>query len=956
MSFYRSLFGRALVVSLGLVLVACGSDESEEVANVTIGVSPNDQRTYSATTLSNGLKVVLVSDAETEKSAAALSVGVGAFSDPMNFQGMAHYLEHMLFIGSESFPEPDGYMTFAAENGGTSNAYTAPEITNYMISIENEAFPEALHRLSEFFISPILDPEYIQKEKNAVNAEWSMRRESESRAIYRLQRSLIGDHPANRFNTGNLETLADKPGRELHPATVEFFEDYYSANIMALALISPLPIDEMSVLAEQYFSKIPNKKVDRPEVETPINIAEVAGKRIHFKPQQDLRELRLSFIIENNSSEWRNKPNDYLGYVIGSEMANTPASVLKSMGLISGLSARSDESLYGNYGSFDINVELTPQGMKNREEIVSVILGYIEFLRREGIDDRYAGEYKQSLDNRFRFLEKFDDFSYVASLAASMQEYPLENIIDARYRFDGFDQAGVDTVLEQLTLDRLNIWYISQEEPVDTELEFYVAPHSVEPLPAIDLTEALARVESLNLQMPRNNTLLPENFDLKETVAVPSAIEVDDNVTFWLRGSEDFASLPRGFTRIQVNTDVALESPENAVLLRLWKSLYDLKTEALRNEASIAGMSLWVSTGNGLSMTLSGFTDKQPELLARALADLRVEPTDIEFSQALERYLRGLENSKRSFPYTQFGPSMSTLAREGRYSDTTLARAASGVTPKALTSLIDEVLANSHVRGAFFGNYDRDDVAAAYAALDSVVDADDRASYVRSGVYEPQPGTTLVYNKSLPVEDLGMMYAFAASDASELNQAHAIVLSRHLRVRAFETLRTEEQLGYAAGGGSMTLDKHPMVTFYIQTPVKGPQDMLDRFDAYRGEYEVELAELTPDSFEKFKAGVLTAYTEPPKNLSDEAGPFVGDWADENYDFDTRDKLISAIEAVTLESLQSFYLDTVMAESPSRILIQLKGKRYADEPFAAIEGATVIENVEAFHQRMPMQRR
>lgn len=73
MSFYRSLFGRALVVSLGLVLVACGSDESEEVANVTIGVSPNDQRTYSATTLSNGLKVVLVSDAETEKSAAALS-------------------------------------------------------------------------------------------------------------------------------------------------------------------------------------------------------------------------------------------------------------------------------------------------------------------------------------------------------------------------------------------------------------------------------------------------------------------------------------------------------------------------------------------------------------------------------------------------------------------------------------------------------------------------------------------------------------------------------------------------------------------------------------------------------------------------------------------------------------------------------------------------------------------
>ena len=71
MSFYRSLLGRSLVLSLGLILVACGSDEPEELTNVTIGVSPNDQRAYSATTLSNGLKVVLVSDAETEKSAAA---------------------------------------------------------------------------------------------------------------------------------------------------------------------------------------------------------------------------------------------------------------------------------------------------------------------------------------------------------------------------------------------------------------------------------------------------------------------------------------------------------------------------------------------------------------------------------------------------------------------------------------------------------------------------------------------------------------------------------------------------------------------------------------------------------------------------------------------------------------------------------------------------------------------
>ncbi|MDG1032720.1 MAG: insulinase family protein, partial [Luminiphilus sp.] len=251
---------------LAAFLMACGGSVQDPTAPAVINKSPNDERTYAAVTLDNGLQVLMVSDQETEKSAAALSVGVGAFSDPMDFQGMAHYLEHMLFMGSESFPEPDGYMNFAAENGGSSNAYTSSEITNYMITIENSAFAEALHRLSEFFAAPILDPDYIQKEKNAVNAEWSMRRESEGRSIYRLQRELLRDHPANRFTIGNLDTLADKDQRELHPATIEFFQQYYSANLMSLVLISPLSVAEMERLAALHFSRIPNKEIDRPNV------------------------------------------------------------------------------------------------------------------------------------------------------------------------------------------------------------------------------------------------------------------------------------------------------------------------------------------------------------------------------------------------------------------------------------------------------------------------------------------------------------------------------------------------------------------------------------------------------------------------------------------------------------------------------------------------------------------
>lgn len=353
---------------------------------------------------------------------------------------------------------------------------------------------------------------------------------------------------------------------------------------------------------------------------------------------------------------------------------------------------------------------------------------------------------------------------------------------------------------------------------------------------------------------------------------------------------------------------------------------------------------------------MSGFTDKQPELLSRALSGLRVEASELEFGQAVERYLRSIENAKRAFPYTRLSPLLGLLTREGQYTDTTLALAASQATLSKLEAFIDATLADSHLRGLFFGNYDEADVITTYERMAEVVTASSTAAYARADVYDPQPGATYMMNRNVPVEDLGMLYAFAAPEASVKNRALSRILARHLRVRAFETLRTEEQLGYAAGGGSLDLYQHPMVIFYIQTPVKGAQDMLDRFNAYTLEYREELANLSEDSFEKFKAGVLISLTEPPKNLSAEAGPFASDWAIENYDFDSREELIAAVEAATLGDVRAFFDDTVFSEDRSRLVIQLRGKRFSDEPFATLDGAVVVDDVDQFHRDMPVQAR
>ena len=71
--------------------------------------SKNDQRHYAAITLDNKMECLLIQDTDAELSSAALSMGVGSFKDPLTSQGIAHYLEHMLFMGTEKYPDENDY-------------------------------------------------------------------------------------------------------------------------------------------------------------------------------------------------------------------------------------------------------------------------------------------------------------------------------------------------------------------------------------------------------------------------------------------------------------------------------------------------------------------------------------------------------------------------------------------------------------------------------------------------------------------------------------------------------------------------------------------------------------------------------------------------------------------------------------------------------------------------------
>ena len=128
--------------------------KSKIIENDKIIKAKIDKRTYKAIQLPNALKVLLIQDKEAINSAASINIGAGVLLDEKQFPGTAHYLEHMLFMGSKKYPGEYSWSDFIKQNGGYNNAYCDDEDTNYYYDVGNQAFEESLDRFSQFFINP----------------------------------------------------------------------------------------------------------------------------------------------------------------------------------------------------------------------------------------------------------------------------------------------------------------------------------------------------------------------------------------------------------------------------------------------------------------------------------------------------------------------------------------------------------------------------------------------------------------------------------------------------------------------------------------------------------------------------------------------------------------------------------------------------------------------------------
>ncbi|CAF5141886.1 unnamed protein product [Rotaria sp. Silwood1] len=196
---------------------------------------------YRGLELSNEMLIVLISHPNIDKAAAALHVSIGSLANPRDVPGIAHFLEHMLFIGSTKYPGENEYKKLIEGNGGYSNAFTCSDHTNYYFDINPSLLLDALDIFGQFFISPLFAASSTDRELEAVNSEYEGNLFKDVRRITQLEKSTSdSEHPYSEFSSGNTESLRPTPkqrGIDIREVLLDFYKAQYSSNRMSLAVL-----------------------------------------------------------------------------------------------------------------------------------------------------------------------------------------------------------------------------------------------------------------------------------------------------------------------------------------------------------------------------------------------------------------------------------------------------------------------------------------------------------------------------------------------------------------------------------------------------------------------------------------------------------------------------------------------------------------------------------------------
>ncbi len=213
------------------------------------------------TTLKNGLRIVTVNRPGVYSTVVNATVGVGSRFESANEAGLAHFVEHLVFKGTETFPTAADVNGSVSDVGGKNSARTGNEYTNYEIQVLAGQLPLALEIVCEMVSRPLFEPDEVGKERGPVLDEMRMRNGDVAfLGGHLLRKLLFPGHPLARSTLGFAELIETVSA----DAVTAFHKKHYTAANIVISVVGVVDHGAVVRQVKQLLGGMPSIQVKQP--------------------------------------------------------------------------------------------------------------------------------------------------------------------------------------------------------------------------------------------------------------------------------------------------------------------------------------------------------------------------------------------------------------------------------------------------------------------------------------------------------------------------------------------------------------------------------------------------------------------------------------------------------------------------------------------------------------------
>jgi insulysin len=887
---------------------------------ISINKPQFDTRDFVGGILDNGIKYVIIHDPLLTSSFVSIAVNIGTIACPKGYDGLPHFLEHMLFMGSGKYPNVNHYFEKLNQYGGFSNAYTDILETVYYFNVLDHGLLEIIDIFSRFFIDPLFNKDAIAKEINAVDSEHQKNINSDGWRQMQLLADLADDDtPINIFGTGSHNTL-NKPG--IRDELIKFYKKYYTSTNTSICIASSKSHSYILTLIKNTFGHIKKPSKSNTLIISQPCYTKNKGKTIYMKSLMNIYDVSYNYEIPFQLAYIYSHDFSIFTSILTIQSEESFYFHLKNMGYIKNILADITFA-----GMLSITLYLTKEGYSNMQYCEHLLFDAIKQIINMDIK-KYAIYFSKICNIQFDNLNKFDTESLCNLLSVNHIYYKTQNVFDGFLKFTQIKTTDEYSKLYSKYINNKNVIKIicAQDYPGIIKHIFIKAREYKTEYTFIDskFKDTTHYTDVFNIDTLNDYLdVSPKLFKSLDTYNVPTLI----GDKLWYGGCSKFGE-PTVFLYYQLNNINYFNTPKKYILTTLVCSVLNFLISIIMYKAFQVYYNITFTSFFKLStigITINGLNDfiKLEKVLKQF--NIFLQHVDKHFLKLDEKYINNLIVSLKEYylniiflnPF-EYAEYLVSSKADQEYNINELLNAIDTITYSDIHNHILQLFDKTALTTFIYGNIPLDSIKKLFN-----VNSSSLLTCLLSNHIYPLLQTKLITDMIIkhPNKDEKsnlISYYYKIGTFTPKYFGMLIVLHKIIKQLFFDILRSEKQLGYIVKLLIHTQGDEYYITEKIQSgkPIKQIMKEINEFNKNIQMY------IKNSEFEKVIKTVILELNAPEYNIDDKINKYLPEIIKRTYLFNRTQLILNQVKQLTKDDILEFAKCTF--DKSNKVIVVING--------------------------------